>query len=147
VLCFLATCLLAAFPSPDSPAVLQALEGRCLLVVSINPESRVKAERGPAAAELRLGVPTVVVVKVVNEGGVTAPLAVSGPGIGKQGWVDAELSERTRLSGGRIEYLRLKLTPRQTGKREATFRFDVGQGTQDLGFRAEVPVLFRVRSD
>ena len=31
------------------------------------------------------------------------------------------------------------------GKREATVGFDIGQGTQDLGFRAEVPILFTVR--
>jgi hypothetical protein len=40
----------------------------------------------------------------------------------------------------------LRLTAREGGKREATFRFDVGQGTQDLGFRGEVPVLFTVRA-
>ena len=33
----------------------------------------------------------------------------------------------------------------EAGRREATLTFDVGQGTQDLGFRAEVPVLFTVR--
>jgi hypothetical protein len=139
--------LIAALPTPDGAAVRQALEARCLLVVSINPESRVKAERGPAAAELRLNVPTCVVVKVINEGGVTAPLAVTGPGIGARGWVDARFSGRTRLSGGPVDYLLLELRPREAGRREATFRFDVGQGTQDLGFRAEVPVLFRVRPE
>jgi hypothetical protein len=40
----------------------------------------------------------------------------------------------------------MKLTPAQSGKREATLAFDAGQGTQDLGFRAEVPVLFTVRA-
>src|SRR5262249_46322963 len=30
------------------------------------------------------------------------------------------------------------------GRREATIGFDVGQGTQDLGFRGEVPVLFEI---
>jgi hypothetical protein len=140
-------CLIAALPSPDSARFRQALESRCLLVVSINAESRVKAERGTAAAELRLNAPTVVVVKVINEGGVTAPLAVAGPGIGPAGWVDARFSGRTRLTGGPIDYLLLELKPREGGRREATFRFDVGQGTQDLGFRAEVPVLFRVRPE
>jgi hypothetical protein len=141
-----AACLLAALPGlcPGS-APGQALEARCLLVVSINPESRVKAVRGPAAAELRLGVPTVVTVKVVNEAGVTAGVSVNGPGTGEGGWLDARFAGSNRLRGGRVEYLRLRLTPRQAGKREATFRFDVGQGTQDLGFRAEVPVLFTVR--
>ena len=33
----------------------------------------------------------------------------------------------------------------EAGKREATLGFDVGQGTQDLGFRGECPVLFDVR--
>jgi hypothetical protein len=37
------------------------------------------------------------------------------------------------------------LRTRQSGKREATFQFDVGQGTQDLGFRAEVPILFAIQ--
>src|SRR5690606_37536498 len=34
---------------------------------------------------------------------------------------------------------------REAGKREATVSFDIGQGTQDLGFRAEAPVLFEVK--
>jgi hypothetical protein len=143
----LAVCLLAAGSAPEmaASAVGNALEMHCLLVVSINPESRVKADRGPAAAALRQGTANVVVVKVVNDGGVTAPLAVSGPGIGDGGWLDARFAGTPRLRGGRVEYLFLRLTPREAGKREATFRFDVGQGTQDLGFRAEVPVLFSVR--
>jgi hypothetical protein len=37
------------------------------------------------------------------------------------------------------------LTALEAGKREATLNFDVGQGTQDLGFRAEVPILFHVK--
>ena len=40
----------------------------------------------------------------------------------------------------------VKLTALKTGKCEATFKFDVGQGTQDLGYRAEVPILFSVRT-
>jgi len=39
----------------------------------------------------------------------------------------------------------LRLRASAAGKREATLKFDVGQGTQDLGFRAEVPVLFTVQ--
>jgi hypothetical protein len=138
--------LLIAVPALDpAGAVGRAPEARCLLVVSINPESRVKAARGPAAAELRRGEASVFVVKVLNDAGVTAPVAVSGPGIGEGGWLEARFAGRSRLGGKPVEYLLLRLTPREAGKREATFRFDVGQGTQDLGFRAEVPVLFTVR--
>jgi hypothetical protein len=49
------------------------------------------------------------------------------------------------LSGLKVEYLIALLYSSESGKREATIAFDVGQGTQDLGFRAEVPVLFDVR--
>jgi hypothetical protein len=142
----IAWCLLSAVPGIDPGTPLrQALEGRCLLVVSINPESRVKADRGPARAILTLGEPALVTVKVANDAGVTASVAVGGPGIGKGGWLDAEFVGSPRLHGARVEYLMVRLTARESGRREATFRFDVGQGTQDLGFRAEVPVLFDVR--
>ncbi len=136
-------------------AVQKLLDPLCLAGVSINPESRVKAARGALAAELREGRETVVLVKVLNDGGVTAPLAVSGPqlraaGEGGEGrWLEANTFAAPplgkTLSGMRLEYVPLRLTGHEAGKREATLKFDVGQGTQDLGFRAEVPVLFSVR--
>ena len=49
------------------------------------------------------------------------------------------------LSGLRVEYALALLYSSEAGQREATIGFDVGQGTQDLGFRGEVPVLFDVR--
>ena len=48
------------------------------------------------------------------------------------------------LSGLEVEYAIVLINSQEAGKREATLQFDVGQGTQDLGFRAEVPVLFEV---
>ncbi|MBC8243252.1 MAG: CehA/McbA family metallohydrolase [Verrucomicrobia bacterium] len=48
------------------------------------------------------------------------------------------------LSGLEVEYAIALIYSHEAGKREATLQFDVGQGTQDLGFRAEVPVLFNV---
>ena len=47
-----------------------------------------------------------------------------------------------RLSGLDIEYVLLNVSSTAAGRREALLQFDVGQGTQDLGFRGEVPVLF-----
>ena len=38
--------------------------------------------------------------------------------------------------------LLVSLYSRDAGKREARFSFDVGQGTQDLGFRGDADVLF-----
>lgn len=49
------------------------------------------------------------------------------------------------LSGLRVEYALALLYSAEAGKREATIGFDIGQGTEDLGFRSELPVLFEVR--
>ncbi len=49
------------------------------------------------------------------------------------------------LSGLDVEYAIALLYSSEAGRREVTLTFDAGQGTQDLGFRAEVPVLFTVR--
>jgi hypothetical protein len=136
-------------------AVQKLLDPHCLLVVSINPESRVKAVRGPAATELLQNQESIVLIKVQNDGGITSRLRLRGPeflGDGKHGqgrWLQSALVTdapfEPKLSGRRLEYRLLRLVARESGKREATFQFDVGQGTQDLGFRAEVPILFSVR--
>ena len=47
------------------------------------------------------------------------------------------------LSGLAVEYRIIQIYSRDAGKREASFAFDVGQGTQDLGFRSESDILFR----
>ena len=44
-----------------------------------------------------------------------------------------------------LEYRIIELFSRDRGQREAKLSFDVGQGTQDLGFRSEVNILFRCR--
>ncbi len=46
------------------------------------------------------------------------------------------------LSGLGLEYRIIQLYSRDAGKREAAFSFDTGQGTQDLGFRNELSILF-----
>jgi hypothetical protein len=128
----------------------KALDPHCLVAVHINPESRVKAARGPASATLILGRDAVVLIKVHNEAGVTDALRVDGPQQRRGqrgGWLEAAPVTPAPLGGDRLEYVLLRLKPFEAGKREATLRFDVGQGTQDLGFRAEVPVLFDVRRE
>jgi hypothetical protein len=49
------------------------------------------------------------------------------------------------LSGLKVEYAILLIYSTESGKREATIGFDVGQGTQDLGFRGEAPILFTIK--
>jgi hypothetical protein len=137
--------------------IQKLLNDQCLVGVSINPESRVKTARGPRPAELVAGKETIFLIRVLNEAGVTHPLSMEGPqirapGLGsKQTWLEAALHpERAsvqKLSGQRVEYILLRLKAHEAGKREATLIFDVGQGTQDLGFRAEVPILFTIRAE
>ncbi len=146
---------------PDNPATVataiqKVLDVHCLLGVSINPESRVKATRGPAVAELRENESKYLLVKIHNDAGVTAALTVTGPQLAApsktndEHWLEVSVVTAApftaKLSGQRVEYVVVKLTAHETGKREATFKFDVGQGTQDLGYRAEVPILFIVRT-
>lgn len=50
-----------------------------------------------------------------------------------------------QLSGLEVEYVVALIYCHESGKREATLAFDVGAGTQDIGFRGEVPVLFSVQ--
>lgn len=52
---------------------------------------------------------------------------------------------RRQLSGLVFEYFIVQLYSRDAGKREARLSFHVGQGTQDLGFRNEVDILFNCK--
>ena len=49
-----------------------------------------------------------------------------------------------QLSGLKVEYAIALLYSKESGPREATIAFDVGSGTQDIGFRGEVPILFQI---
>lgn len=61
-------------------------------------------------------------------------------------WLDLQLFEGQlmpkELSGLALEYRILQLYSRDEGKREAKLLVNVGQGTQDLGFRNEANLLF-----
>ena len=134
----------------------QILDAQCLIDVQINPESRVKAKVGPADRILVEKGWRNFLVKVRNEAGVTAPLQVRSenalPLAGspkskiKDRWLDLNAFNSQpltkSLSGLELEYRIIQLYSRDKGKRDAKLSFDVGQGTQDLGFRSEVNLLF-----
>ena len=168
--------LVKAGQARDGQALQQLLDGRVLLSVHINPESRVRVERGPAPAVLQQAGYTPVIVKVVNESGGTQRLRIgslqAGPVYAGMARLSAERMQQqhlrenenverrtdrfldlelftaapmtTNLSGLELEYAIALIYSSESGRREATITFDVGQGTQDLGFRAEAPVLFTV---
>src|SRR2546426_3421766 len=61
-------------------------------------------------------------------------------------WLDLQMFHgqplRPALSGLPLEYRIIQLYSRDTGKREGKISFNVGQGTQDIGFRNEADLLF-----
>jgi hypothetical protein len=107
-------------------------------------------------------------VKVANEAGTTATLRATSPSAEplagspatevRNRWLEISMFEgrpmTSRLSGLPLEYRIIQLHSRDAGSRAAVIAFDVGQGTQDIGFRndttltfdcqASTPVTFRV---
>lgn len=147
-------------------AIQRVLDPLCLAGVNINPESRVKVARGAAPAKLIQQGWRSFLIKVHNEAGVTAPLGITSPQAPelrratnkpeppatidsdlRDQWLAIELFHKqplqAKLSGLEVEYCLVSLFSRDSGKREGKLQFDVGQGTQDLGFRNELNVLFQ----
>jgi hypothetical protein len=137
-------------------AMQRILDRHALVGVEINPESRVKVQQGQAPARLMEQGWRTFLVKVANQAGITAVLAVDSPNSGQlananagqvgRRWIDHAMFNKQpmkpHLSGLELEYRILQLYSKEAGKREAKLIFDVGQGTQDLGFRSEVDILF-----
>ena len=69
----------AAGKKRDAKQLQKLLDSRVLLLAHINPESRVKVRRGPAAAELQQFGFTPVLIKVLNESTVTKRLKLVSP--------------------------------------------------------------------
>jgi len=145
------------------------LDKYVLAIVRINPESRVSVDQGPAKPELVEGGTRLFLVKVLNEAQVTAPLRVDSPNSGnvfitsdgspepkaalttsdaRDRWASISIYNKRpmtpRLSGLGVEYVILEIFSRDSGQRSAQIAFNVGQGTQDVGYRNDVPILFTV---
>src|SRR3954463_14867768 len=70
-------------PAAAVSEIQEILDRFALANVHINPESRVKVEQGRAVPELVQGGTRLFLVKVLNEAGVTAPLAMQSPNGGR----------------------------------------------------------------
>ncbi len=140
---------------------MQAILDRHVLVgIEINPESRVKVIEGPARAELEQQGWRTFLIKVSNQAGSTPVLAVDSPNAGQlantpEGGIGRKFLDiimynkqplRERLSGLALEYRIINLFSRDAGEREARLNFNVGQGSQDLGFRSSVDLLFHCKA-
>jgi hypothetical protein len=161
----------------DADRLQKLLDPHVLWVVTINPESRVKVQRGLAKAQLQQAGFTPTLVKVINQSTVTKELRIVSPQSGQvyagMSPLSAQRMQRTQLketldrsaapgrflelemysrppmtpnlSGLKAEYAIALIYSSEAGNREATIGFDVGQGSQDAGFRGEVPVLFDIQ--
>jgi hypothetical protein len=150
----------------------QVLDPYCLFVVNINPEARVKVERGAAVPKLISDGWSNYLVKVENDAGVTALLRPESPnalspvhvssgshtvlpqdvvsgGESQQRFLDLQVYNgrpmTAHLSGQKLEYAILEIYSKDAGSREAQIGFNVGQGTQDIGFRNTTNVLFDIK--
>lgn len=153
--------------------IQQILDPYCLALMHINPEMRVKVHRGPAQAELMQNGWSTFLVKVHNESGTRAAVNVESPNAapllhrssgapepkpenaispGELAWRFLELKMYQRrplnaeLSGLPLEYVVLQAYTKERGPREAQIGFNVGQGTQDIGYRDHVDILFDCKS-
>jgi hypothetical protein len=149
-----------------------ALDPFVLAIVDINAESRVKVQRGPADAALIQGGSRFFLVKVINRAGVTSPLVAASPNSGnvyirstsdpsppmvltesdvRDRWANISIVKtppmQKQLSGLPVEYQLLEVYSRDAGKRSAEISFNVGQGTQDIGFRNDILVLFHAEPE
>ena len=147
------------------------LDPYALIGIQINPESRVKVSHGPAKPVLVEQGWRTFLVKVHNQSGVTAELRATSPNAqslfsggaysnpsdkefrgqpqnipNQDRWMDLQMFNsqplRRDLSGLHLEYRIIQIFSRDAGRREAKFMFNVGQGSQDIGFRNEVDILF-----
>lgn len=145
--------------------IQKVLDRYCLYGVDISPEMRVKVAQGPAKPILHEQGWVQYLVKIYNEAGTTAELKAESKNAGdvfrREGdrrplgsnddlWLDMQMFNNQpltkALSGLELEYRIIQLYSRDAGKREAKMAFNVGQGTQDIGFRNEVDILFDCQS-
>ncbi|MCE6990747.1 CehA/McbA family metallohydrolase [Dyadobacter sp. CY323] len=152
--------------------IQEILDPYCLNIVDINPEGRVKVERGAAKAVLIQGGWTSFLVKINNESGITAKLEAESPNAAKpyhspsfdpkvkkeheltpgqvaNRFLDIRMYAnkplQPNLTGGRLEYAIVQIYSKDAGQREAEIAYNVGQGSQDIGFRNSTHILFNVK--
>jgi hypothetical protein len=139
--------------SVHSGNLRNAAEPLTILKVQINPESRVKLAPVTLPESLVQHRTQRFLIEIHNEARIQAPLRIraldqSAGDVQPADWCDVRLVENlvssSILSGEETEWKLLELSSDLAGRREVRFEADVGQGTQDLGFRSTTDVLLKV---
>ncbi|MBN4046741.1 CehA/McbA family metallohydrolase [bacterium AH-315-P07] len=153
--------------------VQQILDRYCLAMVNISAEARVKVIPGPATPILIQGGWRSFLIKVHNQANTNAELAWESPnadpalhrssgqpnprpgnlitpGQLANRFLEISLYQRQpmtdRLSGLNLEYAILQIYTTASGQREASLGFNIGQGTQDIGSRNAISILFQSKT-
>lgn len=153
-------------------AIQEILDPYCLNSISINPEGRVKVDRGLAKAALIQGGWTSFLVKINNDAGITAKLEAESPNAAKPyhspsfepnvkkeniltpGQIANRFIEiqmytnrplQPNLSGLKLEYAIVQIYSKDAGQREIAIGYNVGHGSQDIAYRNVTPILFTIK--
>ncbi|MDH3651130.1 MAG: CehA/McbA family metallohydrolase [Saprospiraceae bacterium] len=161
-----------AYTKASVQEIQELLDPFVIAFVDINPESRVKVLAGPAMPVLIQEGWVTFLVKVHNQANITAELVPESPnalpllhrstGAHRMqeknylspGEVDNQFLEmaiyqgrplRSNLSGLAVDYFLLQFYTKESGKKEIKLGFNVGQGTQDIGFRNTIDLLVDIK--
>lgn len=116
--------------------------GDAQIVVTINPEARVSVARGVALPPpTKCATPITLVVKIFNQGSVTAPLIATIVGSGAK-HVTLHM-ESNPLTGHRDETRTLHLIPIGTDPADVTISFEIAHNIGDFGDHDRVNFLVR----
>ncbi len=144
-----ASVLKAISESSSQQSLINALAPLTWLSASVNPESRVKISAKRDRIELHQGRPQRFLIHVENTAGITAPLGLQAIDIASDPpqaatWCDIQVIDSPFSSvfstGAASEFKVVEILAREDGLREVRLVADVGQGTQDLGFRATADI-------
>ena len=141
-----------AMSLPHSSNGEQPLDQSVFLRVIISPESRVRVLEGSLVPGLVQHAWVDAQISIENQAGVTSSIRLEseqffddGLGESRMRWLQMELVPDTPLTGAFWEHRKLRIWSRDQGVRAAAISVNVGQGTQDLGFRGELLHTFLVR--
>ena len=131
---------------PEAEAVAPTL-----ITVTISPEARVKATATEGPRVLQQCEWSEFTLVIDNAAGITAPLDIESDQLmtsendrERDHWLLLELHPPGPLTGDEKESRTVRLFSRDAGLRTAVININAGQGTQDLGFRSDVVLSFKI---
>ena len=135
----------------EKPGLIVAAMSPTLITVTISPEARVKATATEGPRVLQQCEWSEFTLVIDNAAGITAPLDIESDQLmtsendrERDHWLLLELHPPGPLTGDEKESRTVRLFSRDAGLRTAVININAGQGTQDLGFRSDVVLSFKI---